>query len=68
MRCRAAGYNKEKLQREARDLVLGHTNLLLHSLFCEACDARETALGLLAVAGQSEDDFLSQVWQEICGE
>lgn len=68
MRCKAAGYNKEKLQREARDLVVLHTNVLLHSLFCEACSARETALALLAVAGQSEDEFLNHVWQEICGE
>lgn len=51
----------ERFRREAREMVMGEADALLHSLFCEECGLRAEAVACLLIAGWSEGDFLEEV-------
>lgn len=65
MRCRAAGFRFNKIQREAQVTVAIHASWILHALHCDRCAVRDEAERLLALAGLTEDEFIEDVWDGI---
>lgn len=57
MRCKAAGFGGEKIQREVRDVVLSHLNGMLHDLYCTGCGRQAQAHALLTLAGLSVEQL-----------
>ncbi len=58
MRCQAAGFAAEKLQRELRDMLLKDGHAVTHALFCQRCGTRDMAVRALALADWDEIDYL----------
>jgi len=58
MRCQAAGFVAEELQRELRDMLLNDGPAITHALYCKRCGTRDTALKALSLADWDELDYL----------
>jgi len=58
MRCQAAGFAAEKLQRELREMLLEDGHAVTHALFCQRCGTKDTALKALALADWDELAYL----------
>lgn len=58
MRCRAAGFGGEKIEREVRDVVLSHLNGMPHDLHCTACGRQARAHALLTLAGMTVAELI----------
>jgi len=65
MRCKAAGFRLLKILRAAQVAVRQNEGWIIHALHCERCDVRADALGLLFLAGLTEEDFLQTVWDSL---
>jgi hypothetical protein len=65
MRCKAAGFRLLKILRAAQVAVRQNEGWILHALHCERCQERDTALGLLFLAGLTEAEFVDQVWADL---
>lgn len=60
MRCKAASFGGEKIEREVRDVVLSHLNGMLHDLHCTACGRQARAHALLTLAGLTVDQLMAE--------
>jgi len=65
MRCKAAGFRLLKILRTAQVAVRQNEGWIIHALHCARCGARADALGLLFLAGLTEEDFLQTVWDSL---
>jgi len=61
MRKRRRHDSLEKFEREARELLLSESEVLLHALFCSECGLCFQANLALALAGWSEQEYLDEV-------